>query len=89
MPRCPSCGAHREEGDDYCPVCGETLTEVQFSEATAEAWYERPGILFLLMLLFWPAALYGIHRQGNWARSENQVLLIGCFVMALVWLVVL
>jgi hypothetical protein len=86
MTRCPSCGAHRAEEDDYCPVCGETLTDVQFSEATAKAWYERSGALFLLVLLFWPAALYGLYQRGEWSRPENQVFLIGCFLMAFVWL---
>lgn len=83
MERCPSCGAHREASDDYCPVCGETLTEVQLSEATGEPWYERPGTLLLLVLVFWPAALYGAYRNEQWPQTPW--ILAGCAVMAMAW----
>ncbi|PSQ98988.1 MAG: hypothetical protein BRD54_00390 [Bacteroidetes bacterium SW_8_64_56] len=86
MERCPSCGAHREASDDYCPVCGETLTEVQLSEATGEPWYDRQGTLLVLVLLFWPAALYGLYRQGDWNGQLDWVILAGSLAMALVWL---
>lgn len=85
MERCPSCGAHRDASDDYCPVCGETLTEVQLSEETEEPWYERPGTMLVLVLFFWPAALYGVYRHGEWAHPSNQWILGGCLVMAIVW----
>ncbi|MFB6271657.1 MAG: hypothetical protein ABEL51_02060 [Salinibacter sp.] len=85
MERCPSCGAHREPSDDYCPVCGETLTNVHLSEATGSPWHERTGLLLLLTLLFWPAALYGVYRQGRWNRPANQWILGGCLLMAIVW----
>ena len=88
MARCPSCGAHRDEGDDYCPVCGETLTEVQLSEATEEPWYERPGTMLVLVLLFWPAALYGVHKTG-WTHTSNRWVLGGCLLMAIVWILIL
>lgn len=86
MERCPSCGAHREASDDYCPVCGETLTEVQLSEATGEPWYDRQGTLLVLVLLFWPAALYGLYRRGDWNGQSDWVILAGSLAMALVWL---
>ncbi len=89
MERCPSCGAHRDASDDYCPVCGETLTEVQLSEATGEPWYERPGTLLVLVLVFWPAALYGVYRQGQWAHPSNRWVLGGCLIMAVVWAIIL
>jgi len=83
MERCPSCGAHREASDDYCPVCGETLTKVHLSEATGEAWYERPGTLLVLVLIFWPAALYGAYQNGRW--SELRWVLVGSACMAVAW----
>lgn len=89
MERCPSCGAHRHPSDDYCPVCGETLTEVHLSEATGPPWYERTGLLIALTLLFWPAALCGLIQQGRWTRTVNQWILGGCLLMALVWILVL
>lgn len=89
MERCPSCGAHREASDDYCPVCGETLTEVQLSEATGEPWYKRPGTLLLLVVVFWPAALYGVYRTGQWTHPSNRWVLVGCALMLLVWAVLL
>lgn len=90
MERCPSCGAHREASDDYCPVCGETLTQVHLSEATGPPWHERTGILVLLVLLFWPAALYGVHKQDSGAhQSPNRWILGGCLVMAVLWLLLL
>lgn len=85
MERCPSCGAHREASDDYCPVCGETLTKVHFSEATGPPWYERSGLLWGLTLLFWPAALYGLYRRGTWSRPRTRWMLAGCLAMALLW----
>jgi len=89
MERCPSCGAHREPSDDYCPVCGETLTEVHLSEATGAPWYERTSLLVLLILLFWPAALYGVYKQDHWARPANRWILGGCLLMALLWALLL
>lgn len=86
MPRCPSCGAHRDESDDYCPVCGETLTKVHLSEATGPPWYERTGTLLVLVVLFWPAALYGVYRREGGTRPSDVVILAGCLGMALVWL---
>lgn len=85
MIRCPSCGARREEGDDYCPVCGEALTEVHLSEATGPPWYERTGVLVALVLLFWPVALYGLSRQQAETGESNTWLVTGCLVMAIVW----
>lgn len=89
MPRCPSCGAHRDESDEYCPVCGETLTNVHFSEATGPPWYERTGALLVLVVLFWPAALYGVCVRTEGTRATDGVILGGCILMALVWLAVL
>lgn len=89
MDRCPSCGAHREPSDDYCPVCGETLTTVHLSEATGPPWYQRTGRLVVLTLLFWPAALYGLYQQGRWTRPANLWILGGCLLMAIVWILLL
>lgn len=85
MEHCPSCGAHRDPSDDYCPVCGETLTQVHLSEATGPPWHERTGVLALLVLLFWPAALYGVYQRGAWTRPPNLLLLAGCLGMAVAW----
>lgn len=85
MERCPSCGAHREASDDYCPVCGETLTQVHLSEATGDPWYQRPGTLLLLVFVFWPAAVYGVYQRGQWTHPKNQWVLGGCVLMALLW----
>jgi hypothetical protein len=85
MARCPSCGAHRDASDDYCPVCGETLTEVHLSEDTGEPWYERPGTMLLLVLLFWPAALYGLAQREGPGPPAAEWVLGGCLVMALAW----
>jgi len=85
MERCPSCGAHREATDDYCPVCGETLTEVQLSEATGDPWHERPGTLLLLVIVFWPAALYGVCRARQGAHPSTHWVLLGCALMLIVW----
>ncbi|PSQ53406.1 MAG: hypothetical protein BRD28_03740 [Bacteroidetes bacterium QH_10_64_37] len=88
--RCPSCDAHREPSDDYCPVCGETLTKVHLSEATDDPWYERRGTLLVLVLLFWPAALYGVYRRGRrWGHPSNRWALGGCLLMAIVWMIAL
>jgi hypothetical protein len=90
MPRCPACGAHRDASDDFCPVCGETLTTVHFSEATGEPWFERPGPMVLLVLLFWPAALYGLYRRGGGPhRPSTRSVLGGCLLMAFVWALLL
>lgn len=85
MPRCPSCGAHRDESDDYCPVCGETLAKTHFSEASARPWYERTGVLLLLLVLFWPAALYGVYRREHGTPASDGTILAGCLGMALLW----
>lgn len=89
MPRCPSCGAHRDESDDYCPVCGETLTKVHFSEATGSPWYERTGMLLVLVVLFWPAALYGVYRREDGTQLSDVGIVAGCLGMAVVWMSVL
>ncbi|WP_263788578.1 hypothetical protein [Salinibacter grassmerensis] len=85
MERCPSCGAHREPSDDYCPVCGETLTQVHLSEATGPPWHEHTGWLGLLVLVCWPVALYGVYRRGAWSRPTDLLLLGGCLGMAVAW----
>lgn len=89
MDRCPSCGAHREPSDDYCPVCGEALTKVHFSEATGSPWYERTGWLTLLALVCWPVALYGMYQRGVATRPADLLLLGTCFGMAIVWAMLL
>ena len=89
MERCPSCGACRESSDDYCPVCGETLTQVHLSEATGPPWHERPGWLAVLVLVFWPAALYGVYKRGDWTHPTDLFLLGGCLAMGIVWALLL
>lgn len=89
MVRCPSCGARREETDDYCPVCGETLTKVHFSEASGPRWYERTGVLLGLVLLVWPIALYGLSKREPDTPRLNVLILTGCAVMAVLWAVFL
>jgi len=89
MTQCPNCGAHREEDDDYCPVCGETFPGPLLSEATGPRWYERPRLLTALILLAWPLALYGLYRRDAWDQNTDQWLLGGCLVMAAVWGLVL
>jgi len=85
MERCPSCGARREPSDDFCPVCGETLTHVHLSEATGPPWHEKTGWLGLLVIVCWPAALYGIYKRGAWTRPADLLLLGGCVGMAVAW----
>jgi hypothetical protein len=89
MTRCPNCDAHREEEDDYCPVCGETFPGPNLSEATGPRWYEHSGLLIFLALLAWPAALYGLFERDAWDQNTDQWLLIGCLVMASIWVLVL
>lgn len=89
MARCPSCGARREPSDDYCPVCGETLTTVHLSEATGPPWHKRPGWLAVLVVVFWPAALYGLTKRGTWTQSPDRFLLGGCLLMMAVWALLL
>lgn len=89
MTRCPECGAHREESDDYCPVCGETFSGPMLSEATGPRWYTRTGVLVVLTLLIWPVALMGLYQRDAWDRSVDQWLLLGCLVMAVVWVLLL
>lgn len=85
MAHCPVCGAEREESDDYCPVCGETLTEVHLSEATGPPWYEHSGLLIALALVFWPMALYGLYKRGLRGWGSDSFVLGISFLMALVW----
>jgi hypothetical protein len=89
MPRCPNCGAHRDEDDDYCPVCGETFAGPHLSEATGPRWYRRTGLLVALVLIVWPAALYGLYRRDAWDDNTDQWLLGACLLMAVVWTLVL
>lgn len=85
MTRCPACGAQRNESDDYCPVCGETLTEVHLSEATGSAWYERTGTLVGLAVVFWPVAIYGLFQRPEGRRASDLLVLCVCLAMAYVW----
>lgn len=89
MTRCPSCGAHREESDDYCPVCGETFPGPLLSEATGPAWYERTGVLVTLMLIAWPLALIGLYQRNTWDRNLDQWVLAGCLVAAVISIMLL
>lgn len=89
MTRCPNCGAHREDDDDFCPVCGETFPGPLLSEATGPPWYERTGLLLGSLVLFWPLALYGLFRRDAWDRNTDQWILAGCLLMAGVWIVLL
>jgi hypothetical protein len=89
MPRCPNCNAHCEEGDDYCPVCGETFPGPLLSEATGPRWYEHTGLLTALVLLAWPAALVGLYQRNAWDEDTDQWLLGGCLFMAVVWTLLL
>jgi len=89
MTRCPNCGAHREEDDDYCPVCGETFPGPLLSEATGPRWYERTRLLAALVALFWPASLLGLYERDAWDQNTDQWLLGGCLLMAAVWVLVL
>jgi hypothetical protein len=89
MPRCPNCDAHRDEDDDYCPVCGETFPGPHLSEATGVRWYERTRLVGTLVLLCWPAALIGLYQRDAWDQNADQWLLAGCLVMAGVWVLLL
>ena len=89
MDRCPACGAHTEEYDDHCPVCGETFPGPHLSEATGPPWYERTGLLVILACTLWPLALYGLYRRDAWRRNADQWLLVGALVMAVTWALLL
>lgn len=85
MTRCPNCGAHREESDDYCPVCGETFPGPHLSEATGPRWYERTSYLLISVVVFWPLALYGLYQRDQWEQNADQWMLAGCLAMAALW----
>lgn len=89
MKRCPNCAAHREDDDDFCPVCGETFTGPVISEAVGPPWYERAGYMLTYVLLLWPVALYGLHKRNALDQNQDQWMLGGCLVMAGVWAAVL
>jgi len=84
MTRCPNCGAHREENDDYCPVCGETFDGPLLSEATGMPWYERTRLVAALVVFFWPAALLALFERNAYDQETDQWLLGGCLVMVAV-----
>lgn len=85
MKRCPNCGAHREDDDDYCPVCGETFPGPTISERTGPPWYQRSDFMIPYVLLLWPVALYGLYRRDAWDRNSDQWMLAVCLLMAGVW----
>lgn len=85
MTRCPNCGAHREPSDDFCPVCGETLTTMHLSEATGPPWYERTDLLLVLTLVFWPAALYGVKRRSDPSSPLTWLVVLGSLIMGVLW----
>jgi hypothetical protein len=85
MKPCPNCGAHREDDDDYCPVCGETFAGPLLSEAAGPRWYRRTGLLSVLVVLLWPVALYGLYRRDAWDQNTDQWMLAACLLMAVVW----
>lgn len=85
MTRCPACGAQRKGSDDYCPVCGETLTDVHLSEASESSWYERTGMLLGLAVFFWPVAIYGLFQRSRGRRASDLLVLCTCLAMAYVW----
>lgn len=89
MPRCPNCGAHREEDDDYCPVCGETFSGPLLSEATGPQWYERTRLVTALVVVFWPAALLALFERNAWNQDTDQWLLGACLLMMAVSVLVL
>jgi predicted amidophosphoribosyltransferase len=84
MTRCPNCGAHREENDDYCPVCGETFDGPLLSEVTGVPWYERTRLVAALVVFFWPAALLALFERNAYDQEADQWLLGGCLVMVAV-----
>lgn len=86
MKRCPNCDAHREDDDDYCPVCGETFPAPHIAEATGPPWYERTGYILFFTVLVWPIALYGLYKRDAWDANVDQWMLAGCVIMALFWL---
>jgi len=87
MKRCPNCDAHREDEDDYCPVCGETFPGPTMSERTGPPWYRRSDFMVAYVVLLWPVALYGLYRRDAWDRNADQWMLAGCLLMAGVWAV--
>lgn len=89
MKRCPNCDAHREDQDDYCPVCGETFSGPLMSEATGPPWYEQTSYMVTYVLLVWPVALYGLYQRDGWNQNADQWMLAGCLIMAGVWALLL
>ena len=85
MKPCPNCGAHRDDDDDYCPVCGETFPAPHISETSGPPWYERTGYVVTYVFLAWPIALYGLYQRNNWDQNADQWMLVGCLVMAGLW----
>jgi hypothetical protein len=37
------------------------------------------------VILAWPIALYGLYKRDAWDEDEDQWMLGGCLMMALVW----
>ncbi|WP_146109993.1 hypothetical protein [Salinibacter sp. 10B] len=85
MKRCPNCDAHREDDDDYCPVCGETFPAPHISEPSGPPWYTRTGYMIVYVFLLWPVALYGLYRRDAWDQNADQWMLAGCLIMAGLW----
>ena len=89
MTRCPNCDAHREDEDEYCPVCGEMISGPTMSERTGPPWYQRADFMMAYVLLLWPVALYGLYRRDAWDQNKDQWMLAGCLVMTGVWALLL
>ncbi len=89
MKRCPNCGAHREDDDDYCPVCGETFPAPHIAETSGPYWYERRAYMVTYVVLLWPVALYGLYQRDAWGQNADQWMLMGCLTMAVLWSLVL
>ena len=89
MTRCPNCDAHREDEDEYCPVCGEMFSGPTMSERTGPPWYQRTDFMMAYVLVLWPVALYGLYRRDAWDQNKDQWLLGGCLVMAGAWALLL
>ena len=89
MTRCPNCDAHREDEDEYCPVCGEMFSGPTMSERTGPPWYQRGDFMMAYVLMLWPVALYGLYRRDAWDQNKDQWLLGGCLVMAGAWALLL